>query len=205
VPLTSESDPRRPRHDEQMPMECDGEAVAGWRGRGRGRGRRSEKRGRYSGVTGRRERGRAWARAWKSGRPYGMLRSATMRKAGGVVLAAVWSSRIGRPISAAGLGIRYQMQMQACSRASSPHHRPTAHRALPILRPPTSCILYNPPSDQPRRRYIVSSTSLAPIPVRVLHWASSRSGRLSSSSETAALIPARLALQLDPVIAPISS
>ena len=25
MPLTSESDPRRPRHDEQMPMECDGE------------------------------------------------------------------------------------------------------------------------------------------------------------------------------------
>jgi hypothetical protein len=71
-----------------------------------------KKRGRYGGVTGRRERERAWTGAWEMWRPYGMLHSATMRKAGGVALASVLSSRIGGPISAAGLGIRYQMQMQ---------------------------------------------------------------------------------------------
>jgi hypothetical protein len=94
-----------------------------------------------------------------------------------------------RPISATGLGIRR-------IRASPPHDR-IAHR------PHIVHGLHHASSDQPRRRQTVSSTSPALNPVHLLHWAISRRARLLPS-ETAPLIPARLALRLDPASAPIS-
>jgi hypothetical protein len=53
-----------------------------------------------------------------------MLHSATIRKAGGVALASVLLSRIGGPISAAGLGI--DIRSDADADAGEPHHHPTA-------------------------------------------------------------------------------
>jgi hypothetical protein len=67
-----------------------------------------------------------------------MLRSATMRKAGGVALASVLSSRIGGPISAAGLGIR--LISDADAGAVEPHHRPVAPPHI-VHCHPTSCVL----------------------------------------------------------------